>query len=204
MPVHTNAEEPLAHCLKGSHLLDVFGLRCWSCSPYANITPRMNWPAGTEKPHSWKATNDTTYPLGGRGTDSSAGTIHSMASVRGGSWTASTRRRSYSWETVERAQLNIVPVKCWASRERERRRQCEGERTRSSRGKREGEEMRTESEVPDQCSTHGFKGDRPDSSSSALGPLCQQDFRPLTPASRRNSRTQPRHLDSRDVQTCRD
>jgi hypothetical protein len=26
----------------------------------------MNRPAGTEKPHSWKATNDTTYPLGPR------------------------------------------------------------------------------------------------------------------------------------------
>jgi hypothetical protein len=26
----------------------------------------MNRPAGMEKPHSWKATNDTTYPLGAR------------------------------------------------------------------------------------------------------------------------------------------
>jgi hypothetical protein len=26
----------------------------------------MNRPAGTEKPRSWKATNDTTYPLGAR------------------------------------------------------------------------------------------------------------------------------------------
>jgi hypothetical protein len=45
----------------------------------------MKRPAGTEKPRSWKATNDTTYPMGGCGTDSSTGTIHSTASVRGGS-----------------------------------------------------------------------------------------------------------------------
>jgi hypothetical protein len=43
----------------------LFGLRCWSCSPYSNNTPRMNRPAGTEKPRSWKATNDTTYHLVG-------------------------------------------------------------------------------------------------------------------------------------------
>jgi hypothetical protein len=24
----------------------LLGLRCWSCSPFANSTPRMNWPAG--------------------------------------------------------------------------------------------------------------------------------------------------------------
>jgi hypothetical protein len=42
----------------------LFGLRCWSYSPYSNNTPRMNRPAGMEKPRSWKVTNDTTYPLG--------------------------------------------------------------------------------------------------------------------------------------------
>jgi hypothetical protein len=97
----------------------LFGLRCWSCSPYANNTSRMNRPAGTEKPRSWKATNDTTYPLGGRGTDSLAGTIHSMASVRGGSWPASTRRRSYSWEMLERVQFDISAAKSWTSFKRE-------------------------------------------------------------------------------------
>jgi hypothetical protein len=44
----------------------LFGLMCWSCSPYSNNTPRMNRPAGMEKPRSWKATNDTTYPLRAR------------------------------------------------------------------------------------------------------------------------------------------
>jgi hypothetical protein len=123
--------------------------------------------------------------------DSSAGAIHSTTSVRGGSWPASTRRRSYSQETVERAQLDIASVKSRASRERKQRRRYEGKRIQSSRGKREGEERRAESEVPDQRSTRGFKGYRPDSSSSVSGPPCQQDFCPLTRASQRNSRTQP-------------
>jgi hypothetical protein len=42
----------------------LFGLRFWSSSPYANNTSRMNRSEGTEKPRSWKATNDTTYPPG--------------------------------------------------------------------------------------------------------------------------------------------
>jgi hypothetical protein len=101
------------------------------------------------------------------------------------------------------AQLDITPKKSRASWERKWRRRCGGERTRSSRGKREGERKQTESKVLNQRSTRGFKGDRTDSSSSAPSPPCQQDFRPLTRASRRNSHTQPRRLDSRDVQTCR-
>jgi hypothetical protein len=66
----------------------------------------MNRPAGTEKPRSWKATNDTTYPLG-RGTDSSLGTFHSKGVVGGGSCPASIRRRSCSRETLERVQFDI-------------------------------------------------------------------------------------------------
>jgi hypothetical protein len=123
--------------------------------------------------------------------------------VRGGSWPASTGRRSCSRETLERAQFDITTAKSRASWERKRRQRCGCERTRSSRGKREGERKRTENKFPNQHSTRGFKGVRPDSSSSASGPSCQQDFRPLTRASRRNSRTLPRHLDSRDVHTCR-
>jgi hypothetical protein len=64
VPVGIDAEVPLAHRFERGHYWMLFGLRCWSCSPYANNTPRMNRPAGTEKPRSWKATNDTTYPLG--------------------------------------------------------------------------------------------------------------------------------------------
>jgi hypothetical protein len=100
MPVRADAEEPLAHCLEGSHLLDVVRVEVLELQPVANSTPRMNRPTGTEKPRL--ATNDTTYPLGGCGTDSSAGTIHSTALVRGGNWPASTRRRSCSQETLER------------------------------------------------------------------------------------------------------
>jgi hypothetical protein len=123
--------------------------------------------------------------------------------VRGGSWPASTRRRSCSRETVERAQLDIALAKSRPGWERERRRRCEDERTRSSRGKREGERKRTESKVLNQRSTRGFKGDRPNSSSSAPGPLCQQDFRPLAHVTLQNRHTQPRCLDSRDLRICR-
>jgi hypothetical protein len=63
-----------------------------------------------------------------------------MTSVRGGSWHASTRRRSCSRETMERTQLDIALVKSRPSREREQWRRCEGEKTQRSRGKREGEE----------------------------------------------------------------
>jgi hypothetical protein len=53
--------------------------------------PQMNRPVGTEKPRSWKVTNETTYPLGGHGTDSSPDTFHSTVTVSGGSCPASTR-----------------------------------------------------------------------------------------------------------------
>jgi hypothetical protein len=38
----------------------MFELRCWSCNPYSKSTPRMNYPAGMEKPRSWSATSETT------------------------------------------------------------------------------------------------------------------------------------------------
>jgi hypothetical protein len=34
-----------------------------------------------------------------------------MASMRGGSWPASTRRRSCSWETLERIQFCDNPIR---------------------------------------------------------------------------------------------
>jgi hypothetical protein len=43
--------------------------------------PQMNRPTGTEKPRSWKATNETTYLLGRCGTDSSPETFYSTAGV---------------------------------------------------------------------------------------------------------------------------
>jgi hypothetical protein len=66
-------------------LLDVVRVEVLQLQPIREQHPQMNRPAETEKPRSWKATNDTTYPLGGRGMDSPVGTIHSMASVRGAS-----------------------------------------------------------------------------------------------------------------------
>jgi hypothetical protein len=61
----TDAEVPLAHRFERSHLLDAVRVEVLGCSPYANSTPRMNRPVETEKLCSWKAMNDTTYPLGG-------------------------------------------------------------------------------------------------------------------------------------------
>jgi hypothetical protein len=47
--------------------------------------------------------------------DSSAVTIHSTASVRGGSWPASMRRRSYLQEKLECVQFDITTTKSRAS-----------------------------------------------------------------------------------------
>jgi hypothetical protein len=104
--------------------LDVVRVEVLVLQPVREQHPRINQPAGTEKSRSWKATNDITYPEGGRGTDSSAGTIHSTASVRGGSWPASTRRMSYSWETLERVQFDITTARPRASWKRRLQRCC--------------------------------------------------------------------------------
>jgi hypothetical protein len=52
--------------------------------------------------------------LGGCGTDSSPGTLHSTVAVSGGSWPALTRRRSYSQDTLERVQFDIAATKARA------------------------------------------------------------------------------------------
>jgi hypothetical protein len=109
MLVCTDAEEPLAHCLEGNHLLDVVRVEVLELQPVCEQHSSDESAAlveGHERHH---------IPPGRRGTDSSAGTIHSTASVRGGSWPASMRRRSCKRETVERTQLDITPVKPRAS-----------------------------------------------------------------------------------------
>jgi hypothetical protein len=85
MPLCADAKEPLAHRFKSNHMLDVVQVEVLKLQPVREQHPADKLPAGTEKPRSWKTMNDTTYPLKGRGMDSSAGTIHSTASVRGGS-----------------------------------------------------------------------------------------------------------------------
>jgi hypothetical protein len=119
----TNSEVPLTQCLERSHLLDVVRVEMLELQP-KNNTPQMNRPVGTEKPHSWKATNDTTNPLKGRDTDSSPGTFHSMAAVSGGSWPASTMRRSCLRETLERVQFDIAAAESWAGWKRKERWRC--------------------------------------------------------------------------------
>jgi hypothetical protein len=73
MPLCNDAEEPLSHCLEGSHLLDAVRVEVLELRPIHEQHSSDDQPAGTEKPRSWKAMNDTTYPLGGCGTDSPAG-----------------------------------------------------------------------------------------------------------------------------------
>jgi hypothetical protein len=91
----TNPEVPFTHHLERRHLLDDIRVEVLQLEAVLVEDPWMNRPAGTEKPRSWKATNETAYLLGGRGTDSSLDTFHSTAAVSGGSCPALTRW--YSW-----------------------------------------------------------------------------------------------------------
>jgi hypothetical protein len=102
VPMGTYFQVPLAHRLECHHLLDAVRVEVLQLEPVLEKDPRMNRPVGTEKPRSWMATNETTYPLGGRGTDSSPGTFHSTAAVSGGSCPASTRRISCSRDALDR------------------------------------------------------------------------------------------------------
>jgi hypothetical protein len=149
----------------------------------------MNRPAGMEKPRSWKTTDDTTYPLGGRDTDSSAGTIHSTASVRGAAGpprrdegVARGRRWSVSSSTLRRQSLGRAGSASSDDTVDAKELGAQGASTR--------EKKRMKCKVSKQRTTCGFKGDRPDSPPLAPGPPSQQDFRPHTRAPRRNNRSQ--------------
>jgi hypothetical protein len=61
------------------------------------------------------------------------------------------------------------------------------------------EKKRMRSKVPNQCSTRGFKGGRPDSPPSASSPLCQQDFLPRA----RPGETTTRNRDASVPTGCR-
>jgi hypothetical protein len=62
----TNSKVPLTHRLECRHLLDAVRFEVQQLKPVLEGTPQMNRPAGTKKPRSWKAMNDTTNPLGAR------------------------------------------------------------------------------------------------------------------------------------------
>jgi hypothetical protein len=106
----------------------------------------MNRPAETEKPRSWKATNDTTYPLG-CDTDLSLATLHSTVVVSGGSCPTSTRR-SCSRETLERVHFDIGTAKSWAGWKHKQQRRGGCRRTRSAEGKCERKKMGRQSPEP--------------------------------------------------------
>jgi hypothetical protein len=74
MPTGTDSQVPLAHHLERCHLLDVVRVEVLQLEAVLEEVSRMNRPAGTENLRSWKAMNETTNPLVGRGTDSSPGT----------------------------------------------------------------------------------------------------------------------------------
>jgi hypothetical protein len=57
VPMGTDSQVPFAHRFKCHHLLDVVRVEV------LQLKPRMNRLAGTEKPRSWKATNDTMNPF---------------------------------------------------------------------------------------------------------------------------------------------
>jgi hypothetical protein len=61
--------------------------------------------------------------------------------VRGGSWPASTRRRSYSRETLERVQFDISAAKSWTGFRHKQQRRCGREKNSEHEGRvREKEE----------------------------------------------------------------
>jgi hypothetical protein len=132
--------------------------------------------------------------------DSPVGTIHSRASVRGGSWPASTRRRICSRETLECVQFDIMTARSRASRNSSSAVDAKELRT---QGASEREKKQMESKVLNQRSTHGFKGDRPDSPPPASGLLCQQDFRPRAhvPAKQPPAIVTPQLLRRADLQS---
>jgi hypothetical protein len=96
VPAGADAEVPLAHRFERSHLLDAIRVEVLELQPIREQHP-TNEPAGGHGEAALVEGHEQYHiPLGGRGTDSSPGTLHSMASVSGGSWPASTRRRSCS------------------------------------------------------------------------------------------------------------
>jgi hypothetical protein len=110
VPVGADSEIPFAH----NHLLDAVRVKVLELQPVRKQHP-ADEPAGGDRDAAFVEGHERHHiPLGGRGTDSSPRTLHSTATVRGGSCPASTRRRSCSWETLERVQFDIAAVKPWA------------------------------------------------------------------------------------------
>jgi hypothetical protein len=98
----------------------------------------MNRPTGTEKPRLWKATNETTYPLGRRDTDPFPGTLHSTTAVSGGSCRASTRWCSWSRDMLDRVQFDMAAMRSQANHWREWWLCCGRKKARGTRRKGRG------------------------------------------------------------------
>jgi hypothetical protein len=95
---------PLAHRLERRHLLDVVRVEVLKLEPVFQEDSLDEPPGGDGE----AALMETTYPLGGRGTDSFPGTFHSTAPVRGGSYPASTRQRNIERDTLDHVQFDMA------------------------------------------------------------------------------------------------
>jgi hypothetical protein len=95
----------------------------------------MNRLAGMEKPRSWKATNDTTNPLGGHGLV--AGDLPLDGGGERRKLTRLIRQRSYSGETLECVQFDIAAAESRADWKHKKQRRCGCGRTRIAGSERE-------------------------------------------------------------------
>jgi hypothetical protein len=89
--------------------------------------------------------------------DSSPGTLHSTVAVSGGSWPASTRRRSYSRDTLECVQFNIATAESQAGWERKKWWHCGCKRAQRAGCEPERKKLMG-SKVLNLCPTRSFKG----------------------------------------------
>jgi hypothetical protein len=134
----TYSQVPITHYLKHHHQLDAIRAEVLQLEVVLVENPRMNSPVGMEKPRSWKAMNETTYPLGRRGTESSPGTFHSTTTVSGGSFPASMRRHSWSRDMRDRVQFDVAVARSRTNRRRNRWLCCGRKEERGARRKSRG------------------------------------------------------------------
>jgi hypothetical protein len=115
--VHTDAEEPLTHRFKSGHLLDVVRVEVLELQPVREQHPTDEPDGGHGEAALVEDHERYHIPTGRAWHRLVGGYDPSKASVRGGSWPASTRRRSCSRETLECVQFDIATAKSWGELE---------------------------------------------------------------------------------------
>jgi hypothetical protein len=107
----TYPQVPLTHCLECRHLLDVVWVEVLQLEAVLVEDPPDEPPGGDGEAAPVEGhERDHTAP-GGRDTNSSPGTFHSTAAVSGGSCPASTRRCSWSRDTLDRVQFDMAAAR---------------------------------------------------------------------------------------------